>query len=371
MTNEVVQNKPWASGPAEILQHAFSLLHKNEETANRLAFLSVDNSIELMVKAYLGLPKRITGLTLSKSRYEEIADSFPRLLEELEKLAPTRVQGIDLAAIEWLHRVRNQLYHQGNGLEIAKEKVALYAQLARLLYEQLFDIELKIADSEATSLVSEFITEWVDLYKTLQLMAGKRLGEEFLSSTRSINEKLAADGYLDRSTEKQIDDLRRIRNAVVHGDLQRLNRPLIEHIKALTARLKWQWETGNSRGIGHQPAKDVVGSSAFRDHNAENRSSVERQWYYTEDGEHSYFLAMVNAKGNSSMRTFDAGDGRFLGKRYKQGRYQDGFKDHIQNSRGLHLSRRPSLERECRERLPEDVLTELQSQIPASSVTDG
>jgi hypothetical protein len=100
----------------------------------------------------------------------------------------------------------------------------------------------------------------------------------------------------------------------------------------------------------------------------EDHSSVKRDWYYAKDGERGYFLAMVNAKGSSSMRTFDASDGRFLGKRYKRGRYQEAFKEYIENSLVLRLTRRPSLERECRERLPEDILAELKSQTRSSLI---
>jgi hypothetical protein len=54
-------SRPWASGPREILQHGINLLQKDTDTNRRLAMLSIDNAVELMVKTYLGLPKRATG----------------------------------------------------------------------------------------------------------------------------------------------------------------------------------------------------------------------------------------------------------------------------------------------------------------------
>lgn len=53
---------PWASGPGEILQHGLSLLQKDSDVNRRLAMISIDNAVELMVKTFLGLPKRVTGL---------------------------------------------------------------------------------------------------------------------------------------------------------------------------------------------------------------------------------------------------------------------------------------------------------------------
>ena len=92
--------------------------------------LAIDNAVELMTKAYLGLPKRVTGITLSKRDYDEICESFPRLIETLERVSGNKSEGIDLGAIEWFHRLRNELYHNGNGLTVPQEKVIAYFELA-------------------------------------------------------------------------------------------------------------------------------------------------------------------------------------------------------------------------------------------------
>jgi hypothetical protein len=92
--------------------------------------LSIDNSVELMVKTYLGLPKRVTGLHISRAEYAEANESFPRLLDLLEKYAVDKLDEIDLGEIDWYHRLRNELYHQGNGLTVERDKVVVYAKLA-------------------------------------------------------------------------------------------------------------------------------------------------------------------------------------------------------------------------------------------------
>jgi hypothetical protein len=109
--------------------------------------LSIDNAVELMIKTYLGLPQRVNGLALSRREYDEISESFPRLLDALHKYARDRLEGIDLGQLEWYHRLRNQLYHEGNGLTVEKDKVVVYARLAKVLFATLFGYELEVRDT--------------------------------------------------------------------------------------------------------------------------------------------------------------------------------------------------------------------------------
>jgi hypothetical protein len=88
-------------------------------------------------------------------------------------------------------------------------------------------------------------------------------------------------------------------------------------------------------------------------------------WYYVKDTDgRSYFLAMVNMKGSCSMRTFDPKTGKFLGKRYQSGNFQDGFAAYLKDARELVINKQPNLERDCREKLPSEILCELKNQTP-------
>ena len=129
---------PWARGPGEILQHGLALLQKDSAAQRRLALICIDNAVELMVKTFLGLPRRITGLNIARN----LRESLPKLLEVLADHAEGKLVGVDVGLIEWYHRLRNELYHQGNGLSIERDKVAGYAQQARLLFQNLFGVLL-------------------------------------------------------------------------------------------------------------------------------------------------------------------------------------------------------------------------------------
>jgi len=53
--------KPWTSGPKELLEHAVGHLAQSTAFDYRIAMISVDNAVELAIRTYLGLPKRVRG----------------------------------------------------------------------------------------------------------------------------------------------------------------------------------------------------------------------------------------------------------------------------------------------------------------------
>jgi hypothetical protein len=210
---------PWATGPGEILQHGLTLLHQDTETSRRLAMLSIDNAVELSMRTYLGLPRRISGLAITRKEYQEISESFPDLLDALEKHAPQSVlEGIDLGEIEWFHRLRNELYHQGNGLTVEKYKVEVYSELARLLYNRLFGQELELKSDKHTEALGKFLTSWFEVDSVIA-----SIREELRMNQDSTRTSLATLHYLYH--QKRIGDdlmarytkLNSIRNELVHG----------------------------------------------------------------------------------------------------------------------------------------------------------
>jgi hypothetical protein len=210
---------PWASGPGELLKHGLELLKKNTETSRRLGMISIDNAVELMSKTYLGLPQRVTGLKISRSEYQEFSESFPKLLDALEKHASDKLDGIELGEIEWYHRLRNQLYHQGNGLTVEKDKVEIYAELANILFANLFGFRLVEPEEDSTVILGNFIQAWVDFEKILA-DASSRLrvdtrGRPVMSL--QVVQVLANEGLISRAELEEINQIRKIRNEVIHG----------------------------------------------------------------------------------------------------------------------------------------------------------
>jgi len=109
-----------------------------------------------------------------------------------------------------------------------------------------------------------------------------------------------------------------------------------------------------------KPANGVSSATSYRG----QPRKVEKAWYYhNKAGQNPTFLAFVNAKGNCSMRVFAADDGTFMGKQYAGGDFQEAFREFILASTSVSVSRPPNLEKECKERLPSTVLTELKRQM--------
>lgn len=216
---------PWSSGPGEILQHGLSLLRKDSDTNRRLAMLSIDNAVELMIKTYLGLPKRVTGLNISRPKYAEFSESFPKLLDAMDEFASDKAAGIDLGEIEWYHRLRNQLYHQGNGLTVELEKVQVYAALAKLLFKNLFGNDLDVDDHEGKDkLIGGFLAAWVRLEQTVQAIWSRvSLSESERQNMRMLPAELADRNVIDEPLAAEIGRLRQLRNFIVHGDAASTN----------------------------------------------------------------------------------------------------------------------------------------------------
>jgi hypothetical protein len=153
---------PWTDGPRELIQHAVDHLALGGDFDRRIAMISVDNAIELMIKTYLGLPERTRGFKgPGRKELETVSESFPGLLDLLQNYATHKITGLSLDDIEWYHRLRNQLYHSGNGLTVEVSKVETYLQLAISLFESLFGCLPAIDHASAThTKAGQFLDLW-------------------------------------------------------------------------------------------------------------------------------------------------------------------------------------------------------------------
>ena len=210
----MIIDKPWISGPRELLIHGIQHLDFKSGFDYRIAMISIDNSVELMIKTYLGLPKRITKIEgITKKKFEDITSTFPNLLDGLEEFSSDKLSGIDLGDIEWFHRLRNQLYHDGNGITVEKEKVETYAEIAKILFGNLFGIEIEETGNETLhhSLVGEFIKEWANFEKQNLNVSGKP--RVLIDQLR----EMLKNGQLSKKQAEKFNEIRKFKNNLVHG----------------------------------------------------------------------------------------------------------------------------------------------------------
>lgn len=130
--------KIWKKGPLELLNHGRAHIQQGNSFDLRIAMISIDNAIEVAIKTFIALNKRKLNFP---ANFKTSMISFKELLNALQKFVPNKVSNNDLDAIEQLHKWRNQLYHEGNGITIEPEIVKEYAKFAEKVISELFNSE--------------------------------------------------------------------------------------------------------------------------------------------------------------------------------------------------------------------------------------
>ena len=220
---------PWTDGPRELLQHAVDHLVQGGDFDRRIAMVSIDNAVELTVKTYLGLPKRArSGSGPGRKELEDASESFPALLDLLEKYAADRIVGLSLDDIEWYHRIRNQLYHSGNGITVEKSKVETYLELATSLFQSLFDCMPELSHTGAVrTKTGEFLDLWVQFERHLRSGLPEKKGPAYYWK-RDFLKQVTPEAETLYSLAAQF------RNEVVHG----LREPGVDELQENMARLR-------------------------------------------------------------------------------------------------------------------------------------
>lgn len=230
--------KPWAEGPLELLKHALDHLKLNTDFDSRIAMISIDNAVELMIRTYFGVPRRVTGMKkLTRNEIDEIIKTFPSLLDGLEKFVSDKIVGIELGDIEWYHRLRNQLYHNGNGITVEKTRVKAYSEIAKVLFSNLFSVPVDepISD-ESEDLLGNFILQWAELVHALiGLGEYHRLPES--TPIQVITKKLTNMKILPSNFIQDFHKLSQLRNEIVHGISSPNIKDLIDNSKNLNILL--------------------------------------------------------------------------------------------------------------------------------------
>lgn len=202
----------WASGASELLRHADLHINLNTAFDKRIAFISIDNCVETIVRTCLSLPSRKSGFQVKRQELDEAGNSFPKLLFLLFKYTPEKLVGMDEADIEHYHRIRNTLYHDGTGLSVADEYLIAYRDIAGVLLKNLFDVSISPSVSESDSL-GRLIINW----NTIERDVKEKLKNAGVSGTYKWEEAFAL-GLLEPSDIQLFTELRMARNRLVHSE---------------------------------------------------------------------------------------------------------------------------------------------------------
>jgi len=254
-------NKTWASGAIELLKHAVGHINLNTAFDKRIAFISTDNAVEIMVKIYLSLPKQFFGDERpSKKEIDDCNNSFTNYLSLLVKCADKKLIGFDPGDIEHYHRIRNTLYHDGTGLSVDQEYLNAYFVLAKLLLKRLFNVDFQ-EHHEKVSL-EKLIVNWNHIEEYLTEISERRLVDK---DTDKWAEEFS-EGLITMNLIEDINNLRQLRNKMVHSkSIDNLElREALQKSKLVLQELKKQVENNREaikdRNFFYEPSiSDIKG----------------------------------------------------------------------------------------------------------------
>ncbi|MHA1694959.1 MAG: hypothetical protein ACTSVV_14740 [Promethearchaeota archaeon] len=208
----------WLSGPKELIDHSLEHLKSAEPFDLRIAMISIDNAVELMIKIFLSLNKR--NLNIEYKEYKNAIQNFPLMLDLLNKYVSDIISPSYLDEIELLHRIRNHLYHSGIGITISKQVVEKYLAFAKEIFLRLFGINIVFKENEFVEKVGKFLNIWSNFEKTLKDFLLIENLTPFTSKSYLLSEVIEVlykNGKLDMNFVEEFKRLLYFRNNLVHG----------------------------------------------------------------------------------------------------------------------------------------------------------
>ncbi len=205
--------KTWASGAVVLLRHADSHTDMVSAFDKRIAFVSIDNAVEVSTRAFLSMPETKSGVKVSRADIEAAGNSFPKLVALLFDRVGSRLAGIDAADIEHYHRIRNQLYHEGTGLSVDDQYLRAYRSIAGLLLMKLFGIS-DVKPVEPKFGLDTLILDWNRIEENVK----KRFQAAGVDSQQSYKwDRAMAARILDKDTIADVIEVKAARNRLAHS----------------------------------------------------------------------------------------------------------------------------------------------------------
>ncbi len=208
----------WASGVIELLSHADSHSELNSAFDKRIAFISIDNAVETAIRVFISLPSGSSGVRFPREEVTQAGDSFPKLVGLVFKHAPDRVVGLEDGDIEYYHRIRNRLYHEGTGLSVDERQLIAYRAIGSVLLENLFGVPVETEAPEAS------LGRLILLRNEIESQLKSRFEGQGIDYRATYKWEFAAEaGILDLSLAADITELRMIRNKLAHSTSDELD----------------------------------------------------------------------------------------------------------------------------------------------------
>ena len=132
-----MSEKIWTKCLKELMNHGIEHINQGSNFDLRIAMISIDNAVELAMKTYIAKNKRV--LNIARKDFKTTRMNFNNLLNVLVNFAPDKISKEELDKIEHFHIIRNNLYHEGNGITVEAHIVEEYAKSAENLISVLIE----------------------------------------------------------------------------------------------------------------------------------------------------------------------------------------------------------------------------------------
>jgi len=168
---------PWQTTPIKLITYAKEHAKKDSSFDHQIAFLLLDVGIEMLFKVYLDNDTD-TNLSFGE-RQKAIKGTFHKLVNGIEQATKDKTSADDLRKVRYFHKIRNKLYHEGDGVSVTTENLEEYCKLAERVLHILFNIE----ETNQNDL-DDFQNHMEEIGTELQISAYVKEVEESLTELR-------------------------------------------------------------------------------------------------------------------------------------------------------------------------------------------
>jgi hypothetical protein len=141
--------KPWQVMPAKIIKMALEHADKETDFDHQISFLLLDIGVENALKTYL---------VNKKQDVEKLY--FDELLRKVKEELVNDKKEIPLDEVSYFHKVRNRLYHQGDGVRPTDENLKRYSDLAQKLLKILINVDITKIETKPESKYIVWDEDW-------------------------------------------------------------------------------------------------------------------------------------------------------------------------------------------------------------------
>lgn len=192
-----VRKRLWLSGAVENLLHGISHYRSGADDHYadlRFALIHTDNAVEIAMKMYFKHERsQKTKSNEFRSLLDELASQLPLDCHEQQNILHCR-------------NLRNDLYHEGNGMVVEPKTVCAYLTMAASLFERMYGLTIPFAERMSPSEADTAITR-------LQTLSSE-VSQEY--------ERARQSRLFMKHVRKEFDDAVMTRYRVAGYDVERL-----------------------------------------------------------------------------------------------------------------------------------------------------